>query len=461
MKKEREPLLVDYSTCIGAGRIEPGVYKAGLKEAKAVQKRVRAEVREGRLGYFKLPARYLEKAAMAPVHRCAKRLLHDFEDFVVIGIGGSGLGNRMLLNGLAHRYHNDLAPSDKHGLRVFMLENNDPDSFSALFDAINLERTVFNVISKSGSTVETMAQFALVRDLLKREFPNDWQQRLVVTTDPKAGTLRELAVAEGLETLDLPTDTGGRFSVLTPVGLLTAAVTKLDTKGLLAGAAAMAERCLLDDPEQNPALKGALLHYLADRDYKKNMVVVFPYADKLRDYAEWFAQLWGESIGKEMNSAGERVCAGTTPIKALGTIDQHSQMQLYMEGPNDKVIQFIRVGKFAQALPFPKAERLPKAYDYLAGHSMQELIHAELTASRFALGEKGRTTYEITLPKMDAYALGELIFFAEAMTTYAGYLYGVNPFDQPGVELGKKFAYGLMGRAGFESFRERIEGKKK
>lgn len=461
MAKERSPLGFDFSTAIGKGRIEAGAYKAGLKEAKAVLARVQGEVKEGRLGYFKLPTRYLEKSAIAPINAVAKRLLGEFEDFVVIGIGGSGLGNRMLMNALAHRYHNDLAPSDAQGLRFFMLENNDPDSFAALFDTINLERTAFNVISKSGSTVETMAQFALVRDLLRREFPNDWQKRLVVTTDPKSGTLRELATAEGLSTLDLPSDTGGRFSVLTPVGLLSAAVTKLDVKGLLQGAAAMAERCLNPDPEANPALKGALIHYLADRQYKKNMVVVFPYADKLRDYSEWFAQLWGESIGKEFDTQGATINAGTTPIKALGTIDQHSQMQLYMEGPNDKVIQFIRVGQFDKALPFPNAKRLPAAYDYLAGHSMQELIHAELTASRFALGEKGRITYEITLPKMDAYALGELIFFAEAMTTFTGYLYGVNPFDQPGVELGKKFAYGLMGRAGFESYREKIEGKRK
>ncbi len=460
MAKTAQPLRFDFSTCRGRNRINRYMERKLTKQVSSAQARLKAEVNAGELGFWKLPNTYLNKKTIAPVQAAARRVQRDFDNLVLIGIGGSALGARMLQNALCHRYHNEAVTAKGKGVRLYLLENDDPKSFSDLMGLLDLSRTCFNVISKSGSTVETISQFALVMDRLKKEFPNSWKKHLLFTTDPKSGKLRELADQEGIDCLDVPSDVGGRYSVLSPVGLFPALVLGADAKALLKGAQRMAKRCLSSNPEENPALLGAMLHVVADQQLSKNMVVAFPYSDQLRDWTEWFCQLWAESLGKNTDNQGRPVQTGTTPIKTLGAIDQHSQMQLYMEGPDDKLFMFLRVESFKTTLPFPPKKRLHEPFQYLAGHSMQELIQAEQTASRFALREQKRLTYQITLDRVDADALGQLIFWAEAMTVYAGYLYDINPFDQPGVELGKKFAYGLMGREGFESYRKKIEKSK-
>ena len=456
MTTGKKTLSFDFATCFGRGGITRRIWKKGAKKAEAARRRLAGEVEKGSLGFYKLPAAYRRKPMLAPLLKAAERLRRDFDNLVVIGIGGSALGGRMLFNALCHRCHNELPGEKRGGLRLYFLENIDPDSFNDLLSHIDLSRTAFNVVSKSGSTVEPISQFVAVRDRLRRQFPDDWRRRLIFTTDPESGKLREMADLEGIETLDLPPDVGGRYSVLSPVGLFPALAVGIDVRALLRGAGRMAERCLMPDIEENPALLGALVHIAADRELGRNMVVLYPYADRLRDWTEWFCQLWAESLGKKLDEEGRVVNTGTTPIKTLGAIDQHSQSQLYMEGPNDKLFVFLRVERFGRDLRFPARARTPEAFRYLSGHSMEELILAEQTATRFALGEEKRQSYQVTLPVMDAETIGQLLFWAEAMTVLAGYIYGVDPFDQPGVELGKKFAYGLMGREGFDSYRKLI-----
>lgn len=450
-------LHFDFSTCYG----DEGLSPASLAQADATLREaistLRAQVERKALGFWQLPERYLSVDLLAPVENQARWIQGNFENLVIIGIGGSALGARMIQNALAHRYHNELPAETRQGVRLYLLENNDPDSLNDLVECLNLEKTLFNVVSKSGSTVETAAQFVLVRDLLRSWFPETWKEHLLYTTDPESGIMRRLSLEEGIRTLEVPSDVGGRYSVLSPVGLLPALALRMDARALLTGARDMAARCFSEKLEENPALEAAAIHFLADRELNKNMVVAFPYADRLRDWTEWFCQLWAESIGKERNREGERVHAGTTPVRALGAIDQHSQSQLYMEGPDDKLFMFLRVEQFSRNSVFPPEERIPEDFRYLAGHDMAELIKAEQTATRFALGKRGRLNYQVTLPRLDAYTLGQLIFWAEATTVLAGYIYGVDPFDQPGVELSKNYAYGLMGRAGFERFREEIE----
>ncbi len=458
-RKPAPDIAFDFSSGFGRGGITKALQNTYKKRLRLSLERVRREVANGELGFWKLPAVYGDKATLAPVRQAAKNLRSRFDNLVIIGIGGSALGARMLKDALAHPYHNELPDSKRKGMRLYLLENNDPAHFNALMSHLDLKRTVFNVVSKSGSTAETASQFILVRDILKRRFPDTWAQHLLFTTDPEKGILNKLAATDGIQTLDVPSDVGGRFSVLSPVGLLPALALGVDASKLLAGAEHMAQRCLSDSIADNPALAGALLHIIADQQLGRNMVVAFPYADGLKAWTEWFCQLWAESLGKAVDESGGEVHTGTTPIKTLGAIDQHSQMQLYMEGPDDKVFMFIRNESFGKPLAFPPKSRIPEALQYFAGHSMQELLLAEQTASRFALNEQKRMTYQVTLPKLDADTLGQLVFWAEAMTVFAGYLYGVNPFDQPGVELGKQFAYGLMGRAGFESFSRRIRGE--
>ena len=454
-------LNFDFSTSFGTKAIPPTLWQRSDKQAQKALSRLKSEMDKDQIGFLRMVNVLSDPKALAPIKKAAQNAKKHFDNLVIIGIGGSSLGGRMLFNALANRYHNELPAAKRKGMRLYFLENDDPASFEALMSHLDLKRTLFNVISKSGSTIETACQFVLVRDRLRRRFPRDWQQHLLYTTDPEQGIMRQLAQEEGIATLDVPPDVGGRYSVLTAVGLFPAFAVGMDVPALIEGARRMAERCLNPALDRNPALSGALIHWLADRELKRNLLVMFPYADGLKDWTEWFCQLWAESLGKAKDREDKPVMAetGTTPIKALGAIDQHSQMQLYMEGPSDKVFTFFRVESFGKPVPLPAAPRLPESLRYLAGHTMEELIKAEEMASRFALKEAGRMSYEVVLSRIDADAMGQLVIWAEVMTVLAGYLYNVNPFDQPGVELGKKYAYGLMGRKGFEDYRRKILGK--
>jgi len=448
----KKAIEIDISTCFGKKLIKAADFSKAGKAALKVESRIKSEVAAGHLGFWKLPFEMRQAVRLKPIIEAAETARASRDTLVVVGIGGSSLGTRMMVNALKHRYYNELPGLERGGMKIYFLENSDPDSFVELTDRLDLSHTLFNIVSKSGSTVETAAQYALVRELLMRRLPDTWKKHLLFTTDPKEGSLRKMAAEEGIATLEIPSDVGGRFSILSAVGLFPALCLGLNVKDLLKGAADMAERCNSGGLFKNPALTLALLHYMADTGLKKNMAVIFPYADKLQGWTEWFCQLWAESLGKAVDEKGNPAGCGTTPIKALGAIDQHSQMQLYIEGPDDKLFVFVRNEKFVNAAKFPPKAKLPVAYDYLAGHSLSELIKAEEAASQFALIKTGRMSYEIKLPGINEYTLGQLLFLSEAMTAYAGYLYGVNPFDQPGVELGKKYAYGLMGRKGFESF---------
>ncbi|MDP9410198.1 MAG: glucose-6-phosphate isomerase, partial [Actinomycetota bacterium] len=244
-------------------------------------------------------------------------------DFVHVGIGGSALGPMALHRALNHPYYNAL--SERRGPRIHFAENTDPATLSAILDVADPEATWVNVVTKSGSTAETMANFLVIRGVLVDALGDfGFQGRMVATTDPEKGFLKEIADREDLITLPIPKDVGGRFSVLTPVGLLPAAVTGLNVDALLAGAA----QCVDEVQEQgaeHPAVVGAAMHFLMDTARGRNVRVMMTYADALERLAAWFVQLWAESLGKDGK--------GSTPHGAVGTTDQHSQVQLYMEGP--------------------------------------------------------------------------------------------------------------------------------
>jgi glucose-6-phosphate isomerase len=275
-----------------------------------------------------------------------------------------------------------------------------------------------------------------------------YRDHFVLITDPAKGVLRELAEAEGYRSCSIPDGVGGRFSVFTPVGLLPLAVVGVDVKSLLNGAREFSRYVCHDDLLNNPAYLNATLQFLA---YQKGLKisVLMPYSDRLRDIADWFRQLWAESLGKKFSLDGSEVNVGPTPVNALGTTDQHSQVQLYMEGPFDKVVTFIVVDKFATDLKFPGYPAAPKMA-YLENHSMGELIKAEQQATAAALTRNQRANCAFHVDEVSAESVGALIYLFEVQTLFAGYLFGVDPLDQPGVEEGKQFTYALMGRAGYE-----------
>lgn len=417
-----------------------------------------ARRRQGEVGFLDLPR---DHEAARKAAEAADAVAAVADDLLVLGIGGSALGSRALLAacGPVHAALRDRAGRGGRP-RVFIADNVDPVGFGALLDLLEPKRTAVNVVSKSGETAETMAQWLIVREwLLRAVGERGLRERVVVTTDPEKGVLRELVRREGLRALDIPPSVGGRFSVLTSVGLFPAAVAGLDLADLQAGGAAMAARCATPDPWGNPAALLAAALYLADTRLERNVVVMMPYADRLALTADWFAQLWAESLGKMRTRDGRPAHVGQTPVRALGATDQHSQLQLYMEGPQDKVIVFLTVDQQPTDLSIPEAYPDIGAASYLGGRSLGQLLAAEARGTEVALARAGRATAAIRFPAVTPHAMGEFFLLWELATAYAGGLYGVNPFDQPGVEASKQYAYGLLGRPGFEVRRAEIEAQ--
>jgi glucose-6-phosphate isomerase len=327
---------------------------------------------------------------------------------------------------------------------MFFIDNVDPAEIAPLFDLLDPKKTIVNVVTKSGETLETLAQFLLFQSwIYKKLGKKKGAEHFIVTTDPHKGTLREIAEKEGYATLPIPEPIGGRFSVFTPVGLFPAAVSGIDIDLLLKGAADLDQRFQKLSPTENGAILGALVHYWSFTARRRNILVTMPYAEGLTGIAQWFAQLWAESLGKERNIRGEKVQVGQTPVVAVGATDQHSQLQLYMEGPLDKTIQFLAVEAPERDLKFPPF-RSKSSVGLLSRHTLGGLLRIEQKATELSLTEAGRPNCRITVASLDPASVGSLFYFFEYQTAFAGRLYSINPFDQPGVEAGKKIIHRLL-----------------
>ncbi len=384
--------------------------------------------------------------------------LYLFDSFVVVGIGGSALGNLALHSALRPLNWNVLDRESRGGyLRVFIMDNVDPDFVGSILEQVDPKSTVFNVISKSGSTAEAMAGYLVVRNILE-SLGLDPKEHIVFTTDPEKGVLRQIAKEEGFRVLDVPPDVGGRFSVLTQVGLLSALAEGIDIDELHAGAQRAKERCLSEDIWSNPAAMIALTHYLYYRK-GRNISVMMPYSNRLYYLADWYRQLWAESLGKKHSVEGKIVNVGQTPVKALGATDQHSQIQLYNEGPQDKIITFLALEKYPRDVLIGKLHEDKEALSYLGGRKLSELIKAEYEGTRNALTSNGRPNMSVVMDEINEENIGEFFVIYECATAIAGKLFNVNPYDQPGVELGKKITYALMGRKGYEQYEKGVEVK--
>lgn len=382
-----------------------------------------------------------------------------FENILVLGIGGSALGGLAVTEALLKPYWN-LLPSEKRNNfpRIFFLDNIDPDQIVGMLDLLDLKKTLVNVITKSGSTAETMSQYMIVKDIMERELGDDYRKNIVATTDKKVGILRQLADQEGYKTFFVPDDVGGRFSVFSAVGLLPFALVGIDIDEVINGVKDMDLALKNTDIYENIAAQNALIHYLMDTQKGKNLSVMMPYSSRLKYVSDWYVQLWAESLGKEVDKNGDKINCGPTPLKALGATDQHSQIQLYNEGPNDKIINFIRVEEFDNIL------EIPKIFDYtgigyLGGKTINDLINAEADATKVTLVDYRKPNVTITLPKINGYFLAQLLYMLEVQTAIAGELYNINTFDQPGVEQAKNYTYALMGRAGYEDSAKALQEK--
>ncbi len=409
-----------------------------LKEkVKDIHKKIQ-EKRWHELAFLELP-----KQDTSEIKKLAQKVKETSDCFLLLGIGGSATGPRAILNALSP-FHNF-----RNRPRIFIYDNVDPSSLNAILSLVDLKRTTVNVISKSGSTAETVASFMILWEKMEKAIGQDAAKRFIATTDPEKGNFRKIVHDYGLMSLSIPSDIVGRYSVLSPSGLLTAEIAGIDSNELLRGAGDILEKCSKEEVWENPAYVFAALLHLMNREEGRSINVMMPYGNGLKTLSEWFCQLWAESLGK--------LGFGITPYPSIGTLDQHSQLQLWMEGPDDKVVIFIRINNYTEDFIIPDVFHEVKGINYLSGHSLSELIKSEEESTELVLANSAKPNMTIILPQIDAYHIGQLLQFLELSTTFAGFLFGVNPFNQPWIEYSKNLTYGMMGKPGLERERNSLE----
>ncbi len=462
-------LTLDFANCfadrVSGHGLDAADFDAAKPQLVELTQRLNDSRGTGSERWRELPFDPMRSEHINAIKALVEQLRPNTKNLIVLGIGGSALGNIALQSALNPATYNLQPREQRNGPRVFVLDNVDPQSVGTTLTEVRrsdpgLERTVINVISKSGETAETAAQFLIARALLKDALGDEYAKHVVAVTDPSSGTMRRICDAEGYATLPVPEGVGGRFSVLSPVGLFSAAMCGIDIAALLDGAAAMDSRCASTDIAENPA---ATLAWVLIELYRKGKInhVLMPYSNGLYLLADWYRQLWAESLGKRVDVDGREVFVGPTPIKALGATDQHSQVQLYREGPNDKVIGFMEVASFADDVTIP--DDLPaeavEQLSYLAGSTLGTLLNAEMRATQYALTDSHRPNFTIHFPSITAQHVGEFLQLWMVATAYAGLMLNIDAYNQPAVETGKLATFGLMGRDGYEHWKAKVLGE--
>ncbi|NOY77427.1 MAG: glucose-6-phosphate isomerase [Calditrichaeota bacterium] len=433
MDKQKFEIRLDFSNVMAENvGTEHGLKKDDLD---ALQEKTRDihfnfyRLRERKeLPFMNLP---FEKEVVDEISSYVHSIEGRFKNYVHIGIGGSALGPIAVQSALHHPFFN-LLPPEKRGKipRMFFLDNIDPETTAALLEIIDPEDTLFTIVTKSGGTAETISTFMIFLEKLKLALKDRYKDHLVFITDPVKGFLRKLATEEGIQAFAIPPGVGGRFSVLTPVGLFPAILSGLNADDLLNGAGWAVSRCGTEDLWKNPAyLFGAINYKMYEKG--KRSVVMMPYSDRLYRVADWFRQLWAESLGKKLNLKNEPVFVGPTPIKALGATDQHSQVQLYVEGPFDKLFAFLEVEHFSETVTLPSFKPDESTTGYLGGQTLNALIAAEKKATELALTRNERPNVTFKFPVVNEFTVGQMFMILEIATAYTGYLFEIDPFNQP------------------------------
>jgi glucose-6-phosphate isomerase len=441
------------SRAIGAEHgISPSEYKQIEKNISRAHKVIAKEKKSGDYGFYTI---HKDRAMWDDVEKTAKTLLkNEYENLVILGIGGSALGITTLLTALKPQYYNLQSREERKGFpRVFVMDNVDPDTFSEMMELCDPKKTLYNVISKSGTTAETVAQlFVVLEQIQKSVGKSNISKHVVFTTGPvtdrKSLTpMQDVCSKHSCKSFEIPLNIGGRFSVFSPVGLFPAALLGLDLKAMAAGCRAMERRCNSTDLKNNPAYLNAGVHHYLMIERGRSISVMMPYSNKLRDLADWYRQLWAESLGKQENRDGtnSNLYAGQTPVNALGVTDQHSQLQLYLEGPHDKVVTILEETGFNSQLPIKGIPASLKSLKYMRNRSMGQLMHAERKATIDALQASGRPVVKIKVPVVNESTLAQLFYLFEVQTAITGALLDINPFDQPAVEQIKIFTREYLG----------------
>ena len=447
-------LKFDFSGFLRENIGEHGISMEDIKNDAPIIDRYIRQIWEEKPGFTRLPYEDVSdiKRRMLPFAE------YGFEDVLVLGIGGSALGTIAARDAIKGVYYNSLSKAERKGFpRLWVPDNVDPYYVGQLLDMLDPSKTLVIVISKSGRTAETAAEYLIVRKWLNDAGVN-LRKHVIFVTDPERGVLRKIGREENLPMFDIPPDVGGRFSVLTPVGLVPLYMIGVDIDKLLEGAkigAQKSQQSFLDNPA---ALIGYTHMYFLKNG--KNVAVMFAYSNNLANIVDWYRQLWAESLGKRYTLDGLEVFVGQTPVKAIGTTDQHSQVQLYNEGPFDKVITFLRVEDYGIDVDIPEDVHVDVPdLDYLRGKTLKKLILSEEFATYLSIMDNGRPAMQVIFPRIDEVHIGEFFFIYEFATALAGKILNINPYDQPGVEAGKNATYALMGRKGYEKLAMDIEKK--
>ena len=389
------------------------------------------EREKGVAGYYNLPVNSKLIVTEVQAFMASSEVVKKSDTIVVIGIGGSSLGTKAVDSMLRHKY-----PNVK---RLLFLENPDPVDLERKFSTIEKKRSIFIVISKSGTTVETISIFKAVLKRFDIDLQSDDKERVIAITD-EGSALCRFVDTHGLKAYTIGHNVGGRFSVLSSVGVVPLTIAGYDTCSLLAGGAKMVER-FFDAKEEHMLIKAA---FIATnwREYRMN--VLFAYGNLLEDFTKWYVQLWGESLGK-IDRCGNRV--GPTPIGHIGSVDQHSFLQLVMQGPRDKSVTFLKVEDFEKDMKIPdiNLEHIQKC-DYVNGRSFNELLNAECDATMESVSNEEVPVDMITLDRVDERNIGELILYYELLTSLVGSMLHIDTYNQPGVERGKKILVEKFGR---------------
>lgn len=430
-------ITLDITNSLKSSGNKGGLEKKAVNSAASELGRYNKALWKNPYGFMELPGKrfqFKEIKEFAGRYKKGK-----IKNLVILGIGGSSLGTETIFDALLHPFHNYGEDMRKGLPRYFILDNIDPHTINRIVDVVRkeIDHTLLVAISKSGETPETISQFMIFKKLMEKG--KNFKERIIIITDQKKGILKQISDKEGYRVLNVPEGVGGRFSVLTPVGLFPSAVMGIAIDDIARGALDMSNHIRKSKYTNNMAIALASILYLMDKS-GRNIHVIMPYCERLSGFADWFRQLEAESLGK--NSFGP------TPTKSMGVTDQHSQLQLYVDGPKDKCIMLMYSAR--EKRPITKTFPYIAELDYLAKKDLNELFHAEFLGTSLSLNEANTPNFTVLLNNINAYSLGALFFLYEMAIAYLGHLYGIDPFDQPGVELGKIYTRAIMGKTGLE-----------
>ncbi len=459
-------LKLDIKNVLGDATV--GESFLSMEDIKKIEKRLiaileevkREKEKKEELSFLYLPTAYSEKygntlfgdtlwKAKKTIDQKAKVIREQFSDYVQVAIGGSALGGIALNNALSKT---EITAENGNKCKIHMPDNIDPDWLGEILDAIDPKKTFLSAITKSGGTAETVANFFVFYNSLKKKVPVEkLKENLVIMTNPQLGALAKLSKEEGFTLIPIPDSVHGRFSVLSPGGLLTAAVSGIDIDELLEGARVMDEATDKSELWENPVLLYAAIHYLLNTQKNIDTLILMPYSQRLRTIADWYSQLVAESLGKDGK--------GITPIKALGATDQHSQLQLYNDGPKNKLVTFFSVDKFKREIKIPNEFPRCEEYSYLWGHTINEFIDSSRKATAISLYKNGVPSCTIHMPELTAFYMGQLFMLLEKVISILGKLYEINAFNQPGVEESKEYGRAMLGKKGekYDKIREEVK----